>query len=147
MTTTSVDQRAHDGGVADNDNQARPGPRRRRFSAAYKARILEEYTHLSDSGAKGALLRKEGLYSSHIVEWRRAAEAGAIAGLAPKSRESRAEVDKEIETLRRRNSHLADQLTKHKAALAIQGKASELLAALLAESSDPETKQLPKQQP
>lgn len=81
------------------------------------------------------------------MEWRRAAEAGAIAGLAPKAPKARAEADKELETLRRRNSHLADQLTKHKAALAIQGKASELLAALLAESSGPETEQPPKQQP
>ena len=126
--------RAHDGAVPD-DPAARPA--RRRFTVAYKLAILDEYEHLTDSGAKGALLRREGLYSSHIVEWRRARDVGALAELTPKLRRSKHTADsREIERLRRRNERLEDQLRKHQQALEIQGKASELLSRLLAESSE-----------
>ena len=79
MTTATLTARAHDGVVTGEDPAAKPT--RRRFSAAYKLAILEEYERCSDSGEKGALLRREGLYTSHIVEWRRAKEVGALAGL------------------------------------------------------------------
>jgi hypothetical protein len=69
----------HDGVMAD-DPAARP--RRRRFSPEYKLAILAEYDRLTEPGDKGALLRREGLYTSHIVEWRRARDAGALSGLA-----------------------------------------------------------------
>src|SRR4029453_2592721 len=69
----------HDGGMAD-DPAARP--RRRRFSPEYKLAILAEDDRLTEPGDKGALLRREGLYTSHIVEWRRARDAGALSGLA-----------------------------------------------------------------
>ena len=81
MTTTVV--ASHDGDMADHD-PARP--RRRRFSPEYKLAILAEYDRLTEPGDKGALLRREGLYTSHIVEWRRAREAGALAGLAGQGR-------------------------------------------------------------
>jgi len=84
MTTASLSARTHDGGVPDGDPAARPA--RRRCSAQYKLAILEEYERLTDAGVKGALLRREGLYSSHIVEWRRARDTGAISGLAAKHR-------------------------------------------------------------
>src|SRR2546423_6840228 len=58
-------------------------PKRRTFTAEYKLAMIVEYDAASEPGAKGALLRREGLYSSHIVEWRRARDAGALAGLAP----------------------------------------------------------------
>src|SRR5487761_1147340 len=142
MTTATLIRRAHDGAVAD-DPAAKPV--RRRFTAAYKLAILDEYEQLADPGTKGALLRREGLYSSHIVEWRRARDVGAIEGLVPKVRRSkRSAEDHEIERLRRRNERLTDQLAKHKQALEIQGKASELLARLLAES-DPDTTQQPQE--
>src|SRR5215208_5927850 len=73
----------HDGVMAD-DPAARP--RRRRFSPEYKLAILAEYDPLTEPGDKGALLRREGMYTSHIVEWRRAREAGALAGLAGQGR-------------------------------------------------------------
>lgn len=57
-------------------------PKRRTFTAAYKAAVLAEYD-AADHGERGAILRREGLYSSHITEWRRAARAGASAGLGP----------------------------------------------------------------
>lgn len=82
-------------------------------------------------------MRREGLYSSHIVEWRRARDVGALAELTPKLRRSKHTADsREIERLRRRNERLEDQLRKHQQALEIQGKASELLSRLLAESSE-----------
>ncbi len=68
MTRATLTARAHDGGVPDGDQNAKPA--RRRFSAEYKLAVLDEYDRLTNPGAKGALLRREGLYSSHIVRWR-----------------------------------------------------------------------------
>jgi hypothetical protein len=53
-------------------------PRRRVFTVEYKLALLEEYYRLTEPGAKGALLRREGLYSSHVVDWRRARDAGTL---------------------------------------------------------------------
>ena len=78
---------------------------------------------LPTTGAKGAILRREGLYSSHITEWRRARDAGALEGLAPKSR-PRATSPGQVE------------LAKARLVIDIQGKASELLGRLLAESDE-----------
>ncbi len=138
--TTALMARSHDGAEPTKDPAAKPT--RRRFTAVQKLSILEEYERLSDPGAKGAFLRREGLYSSHLVEWRRARESGALGALAPKVRRSkRSGESREIERLRKRTQRLEDQLVKHKQALEIQGKASELLARLLAESADDEMRQ------
>ena len=117
-------------------------PKRRRFDAEYKLAILDEYERLTDPGAKGALLRREGLYSSHLVEWRRARDAGALKELAPKARPAKRSAEQvENDRLRRRNERLEDELAKHKLALEIQGKASELLERLLAESDETDRRQ------
>jgi transposase-like protein len=130
--------RAHDGGVGDDvDPAARPRPRRS-FSPEYKLGILEEYDALSEPGARGALLRREGLYSSHIVEWRRARDVGALEGLARHGRPRRSPAEVEADRLRRDNERLRRELTKTKAALDIMGKAHALLEAL-SESADTET--------
>jgi transposase len=144
MTSTPLIERAQNGAVPDDDSAAKP--KRRRFSAEYKLSILEEYERITDQGGKGALLRREGLYSSHIVEWQRAREVGALAGLTPKHRKKRSAAERELDLLRRRNAKLEDQLAKHRVALEAQGKASELLAKLLAEST-PETTQQPEEGP
>jgi transposase len=81
LTLTTADLRpvpVDDGPVTPRSDR----PRRRAFTAEYKLQILAEYDRLEEPGAKGALLRREGLYSSHLVEWRRARDAGALAGLA-----------------------------------------------------------------
>ncbi len=142
MTSASLAVRAHDGKVRGGDD---PGarPARRRFTSEYKLAILEEYDKLTDVGAKGALLRREGLYSSHIVEWRRARDVGAISGLAPKHRKKRSDAERELERARKKIERLEDRLDRHRKALEAQGKASELLARLLAESEDDETRQQP----
>ncbi len=141
MTNASLVERAQNGKVRDDDPAAKPA--RRRFTDEYKRRILEEYQSQTDPGAKGALLRREGLYSSQMVEWRRAQEAGEISPPVLKHRKKRTPAERELERLRKRNARLEAQLANHKQALEIQGKASELLARLLAESADTETEQQP----
>jgi transposase len=141
MTTASLLRRAHDGGVDESDPAARP--RRRSFSAEYKARILGEYDALPvGSEERGALLRREGLYTSHIAEWRKAREAGAHGGLAPKARPRRAPEQIEVEKLRRRNEQLEAELARARLALEITGKAQALLE-LLSESADSDPKSKP----
>ena len=135
MTSAALLARADDGGVGDDDPAAKPT--RRRFSAEYKLAILDEYERLTDPGAKGALLRREGLYSSHIVEWRRARDVGALRELAPKARPAKRTPEQvELDRAQRRIERLESDLAKHRLALEIQGKASELLERLLAESNE-----------
>ncbi len=138
MTNASLVARAQNGEVRD-DPAAKPA--RRRFTTEYKHAIVEEYDAAAETGAKGAILRREGLYTSHIVEWRRAKEAGALAGLAPKHRKKRSSAERELLRANKRIERLEVQLANHKQALEIQGKASELLSRLLAESSENEEEQ------
>ena len=72
--------------VGVEDVQVAAKPRRRTYTAEYKRRILREADACTTPGAIGALLRREGLYSSHLVVWRRARERGTLAALAPKKR-------------------------------------------------------------
>jgi len=106
-------------------------PLRRRFTAEYKLRILKEVDALTDSGQIGALLRREGLYSSHLTTWRRQREAGTIQALQPQKRGRRGRrrdpVIQENEQLRRVNDRLARRLKKAEAIIEIQKKISELL--------------------
>jgi len=138
MTNASLVARAQNGEVRD-DPAAKPA--RRRFTTEYKHAIVEEYDAAAETGAKGAILRREGLYTSHIVEWRRAKEAGALAGLAPKHRKKPSSAERELLRANKRIERLEGQLAHHKQALEIQGKASELLSRLLAESSENEAEQ------
>lgn len=118
-------------------------PKKRRFSAKYKLDILAQYDSLTDTGAKGAMLRREGLYSSHIIEWRRQKESGSLDGAVPTHRRKLSAAERELQKARKKIERLEDKLDRHRKALEIQGKASELLAKLLAESEDDETRQQP----
>ena len=103
---------------------------RRQFSAKYKARILDEYETL-DKPAKGALLRREGLYTSLITEWRAQRDRGALEALArPAGRPTADPRDSEIARLRRENERLADDLGKARTVIEVQGKLSALLDQL-----------------
>ena len=73
-----------DGAVASGKGPRAGQPKRRSFTAAYKARIVQEYGQLQTGRERGALLRREGLYSSHITDWRKSRDAGAANGLADK---------------------------------------------------------------
>jgi transposase-like protein len=111
-------------------------PKRRTFTAEYKLAILAEYDAATEPGAKGALLRREGLYSSHVIEWRRARDAGALAGVGDKPRKpARSDTDREAERLRAENERLRAELAKTRAALDVVGKAHALLG-LISESAD-----------
>jgi transposase len=133
-------ERAHDE-VMGGDAPLADRPRRRRFSAVYKLSVLERYDACVGNGDKGALLRREGLYSSHIVEWRRARDAGALVGLAAKARSTRQPVEQaELTRVRRRAERAEAKLARANQVIEIQGKVSALLEQLLAES-DAEPKQ------
>ena len=103
---------------------------RRRFPAEYKARILAEYETLPD-GEKGALLRREGLYSSLISEWRKQAARGAVEGLAKKrGRRGPDAKEREIARLRTEIGRLRAELDKRDRVIEVQGKVSALLEEL-----------------
>jgi transposase len=110
----------------------------RRFSASYKARILAEYATL-DKLAKGALLRREGLYSSLLTEWRRQADRGAHEALAqPAGRRPADPREREIASLRRDNQRLSSELDKARKVIEVQGKLSALLEQLATDSATDE---------
>ena len=118
MTTASLNGRAHNGGVTDDDIDPAAKPTRRTFSAEYKAEIVAEYDSWpKGSEERGAILRREGLYTSHISEWRKQADAGAREGLARKSRKRRSAEEIELERLRRQNERLAAELKRTQTAL------------------------------
>jgi transposase len=131
-----------DGAVASGGKGPRAGqPKRRSFSAAYKARILQEYDVLETGRERGALLRREGLYSSHIDGWRKSRDTGAVNALdsKPAGRPGRSAEAAENEKLRKENEKLAAELARTKAALEVVGKAHALLE-LLSESADSDAK-------
>ena len=104
------------------------GPRR--YSAKYKAQILEEYERL-DKAAKGALLRREGLYSSLISEWRRQRDRGALQALAtPAGRPQADPREREVARLHKENQRLQAELGKARKVIEAQGKLSALLEQL-----------------
>jgi transposase len=132
MTVTDLrGSRVDDGSVGSRSDQ----PKRRSFTAEYKLAMVEHYDR-AEPGARGALLRREGLYHSHIIEWRRARDAGALSGLAAQPRRpSRSPEQVEADRLRAENERLRAELAKTKAALDVVGKAHALLE-LLSESAD-----------
>lgn len=143
MTTASLNGRAHTEGVDDDDIDPAARPTRRSFTAEYKAEILAEYdTWPKGSEQRGAILRREGLYSSHISEWRKQAEAGAREGLARKSKKRRTAEQVELDRLRTQNERLARELARTQTALEITGKVHALLEQL-SESADTETRSKP----
>lgn len=117
-------------------------PRRRSFTAQYKLDILAEYD-AGDPAARGVLLRREGLYSSHLSEWRKARDSGALAGLTTASRSTKKSAEQlENAKLKARAERAERELAKTQAALAIVGKAHALLE-LLSESADTEPRSKP----
>jgi transposase-like protein len=103
---------------------------RRQFPAKYKARILDEYDAL-DKAAKGALLRREGLYTSLISEWRGQRDRGALEALDRRPGRPVADPrDTEIARLKRENERLAEDLGRARTVIEVQGKLSALLDQL-----------------
>ena len=129
MTMTLADSCVDDGGMGPRADR----PKRRTFTAEYKANILAKY-EAADRGERGAILRREGLYSSHIIEWRKAAQAGAVGALGPRTAERR---DREIEQLKARAERAEAELARTRAALDIVGKAHALLETLSESTGTP----------
>ena len=108
--------------------------RTRRYSASYKAKILAEYEELDKAG-KGALLRREGLYTSLIAAWRTQRDQGALAALAkPAGRPVADPKDRENAKLRKEVERLAAELDKARKVIEVQGKLSALLGQLATDS-------------
>ncbi|MGH8898852.1 MAG: IS3 family transposase [Egibacteraceae bacterium] len=128
-------ERAHAGVVSDVPDPEVPAkPTRRRFSAAYKLAIIAEYDGVTEPGAKGALLRREGLSSSHVVEWRRARDTGALTALERKrGRKPADERETKIARLRRRLERSEAELTKARKTIDVQGKTLRALGGALRE--------------
>ena len=114
--------------------------KRRRFTAEYKVRILREADGCNKTGEIGSLLRREGLYSSHLLSWRGQAQRGELAALAPQKRGPKPkevdERDKELAALRRENARLMRRAERAEAIVEVQKKLSQLLGIPLPETED-----------
>ena len=108
--------------------QVTPKAERRRFSAEYKLRILAEADGCTERGAIGALLRREGLYSSHLEKWRQQRERGALRGLTTQRRGRKVDAQAtELARLRRENEGLQFRLQQAETIIDVQKKLSTLL--------------------
>jgi transposase-like protein len=136
MTVTLVDRASATADAGLMDEELHPDPevperaRRRSFTAKYKERILAAYD-AAGPGEKGALLRREGLYSSHIVDWRRARDAAAAGGAeVRRGRPPRDPKDAQIARLTREKEQLERELAKARFVVDVQGKLQALLEKL-----------------
>ena len=138
MTVQSQDGRDN---AADSERPTAEVPekaRRRRFDAAYKLRILKEADACDKPGELGELLRREGLYSSHLRTWREQRDGGVLAGLTPRRRgrktKRRDPMAEENERLLRENERLSQRLKQAEAIIDVQKKVSEILGVTLPET-------------
>ena len=107
--------------AAPADPEVVDRPLRRRFSPSYKLRIVEEADRCTEPGEVGQLLRREGLYSSHLTMWRKAAHSGSLKALSKKRGRK----------LERRNARLENELRKAHLIIDVQGKVAGLLGISL----------------
>ncbi|WDZ88959.1 hypothetical protein [Nocardiopsis sp. HUAS JQ3] len=119
--------------TSQNTNPAAK-PQRRTFSAQYKLRIIAEHDACATGAERAALLRRERLYHSHIIEWRNARDAGALENLTDRrtspTRAKKHPAQAEAERLRTRVAKLEKDVAERDHALEVMGKASALLQAL-----------------
>ncbi len=135
MTRTVLDRAlaAGDAGQVTGERQERPDPevpekaRRRTFTAQYKQEVLAAY-EAAANGEKGAILRREGLYSSLITEWRRARDAGAPARARAPGRPPADPRDAQIARLQKEKAKLEQELAKARFVADVQSKLQALLA-------------------
>jgi transposase-like protein len=138
MVMTSVLAARHAEGVAEPpEPEVAERATRRTYSAQYKLRILAEYER-RDRDGKGALLRREGLYTSLISEWRKQRDQGALQALAgAPGRPPTDPREHELTRLRRENARLQADLAKARKVIEVQGKLSALLEQLATDSAEP----------
>ncbi len=115
-------------------------PKRRRFTAEYRLRILEEVERCTESGEVGRVLRREGLYSSHLTAWRKARRDGALRGLRSEKRGAKPKVSNplapKVRELESKVARLEKQLHKAHTILAVQEKVAGLLGFSLEDGKD-----------
>jgi len=120
------------------DPEVVPRAKRRQFSAKYKLRILTEADQCTQRGEIGALLRREGLYSSHLTTWRRQRDRGQLAGLTPKKRGRKPDPQAaELARLQRENEQLKARLEQAETIIEVQKKLSQMLCLPPAEKVEP----------
>ncbi|SRR6266545_1056179 len=114
-----------------------PRAQRRQFTIAYKLRILDEAAHTA-IGQLGALLRREGLYSSHLSNWRRQRVEGTLTALAPqrRGRPPTPAAEREVAQLRVENARLARKLAAAELVIEVQKKVSALLGVVGLDTTD-----------
>ena len=113
--------------------------KRRQFTAEYKLRILRELDGSQGSGETGALLRREGLYSSHLTNWRRQRERGELNGLAPQKRGPKPDPQAvELARLERENERLRERLRQAELIIDVQKKVAQMLGVPIEETKPDE---------
>jgi transposase-like protein len=126
--------------AAAPDPEVEAKPRRRKFSAAYRLRILEEVDRCHGPGEIGRLLRREGLYSSHLASWRKARREGSLAALSPKKRgakpKARNPLEPKVRQLEAKVTRLEAELEKAHTILDVQEKVAGLLGLRLERGKD-----------
>jgi transposase len=130
MSHTQVDPSQHNGqsAVQVPNPEVAVKPERRHFTAEYKRGILQEAAACTQRGEVGALLRREGLYSSHLTTWRRQRADGELQGLTPAKRGRKAEPQAaEIARLQRETERLKAQLARAELIIDVQKKLSQML--------------------
>ena len=122
------------------DPEVRERAARRRFTAEYKLQVLREADQCAGVGEVGALLRREGLYSSHLTTWRRQREHGALVALAPKKRGRAAAavspLARRVAELEREKARLERRLKQAETIIEVQKKVSEILGIPLKSPAD-----------
>ena len=137
MLMASKDRPSAPVGALGKSTEVVAQPKRRTFTAKYKLRILLEADACEKKGEVGALLRREGLYSSHLVEWRAARKRGELDALEPKKRgpksKGRDERDERIAAQEKEIAKLRARAEHAEALVALQKKVAELLGSPLPE--------------
>ena len=133
----STNQKNGSEATTQPDPEVRPKAKRRKFTTEYKLRILAEADRSTESGAIGAMLRREGLYSSHLTSWRRQRDAGELAPGAARQRGRKEDKQaKELARLQRENERQRAQLEQAELIIGAQKKLEQALENALAEGKD-----------
>ncbi|HEX7168100.1 MAG TPA: hypothetical protein VF230_14070 [Acidimicrobiales bacterium] len=131
---------AKTGPLADQPTEGQR-PRRRSYDAGFKLRVLDEWDRASSAAERSAILRREGIYSSMISDWKRQRREGRLVDAVRRPEGRGGPSYAEVERLRRENQRLAERLAKAEFVIEVQGKVSALLEELSksADSDDTET--------
>ncbi len=125
--------------AAPTDPEVVDKPTRRRFAPSYKLRIVEEADRCTEPGEVGRLLRREGLYTSHLAAWRKASRTGSLKGLSKKRGRRPSELNPlqgKVRKLERENARLEKELHRAHLILDVQGKVAGLLGLSLEDGTN-----------